>query len=100
MMARAPACWSSARPKAEGFIREFGLRVLEPASAHFAPKFRHTFTHFHLDIEPVYVEVAEPSQRGRERDDVRWYSPGSNEPLGLSAPAVKLIASLSEFSLT
>jgi A/G-specific adenine glycosylase len=84
----------------EGFIREFGLQTLERSPTHIAPVFRHTFTHFHLDIEPVYIEVAEPAQATRERDDVRWYSAGSNEPLGLSAPAVKLIASLSEFSLT
>jgi A/G-specific adenine glycosylase len=82
----------------EGFVREFGLQA--PEQSHTAPSFRHTFTHFHLDIEPVYIEVAEPAQAVRERDDVRWYAPGSNEPLGLSAPAVKLIASLTEFSLT
>ena len=85
---------------AEGFIVEFGLRSLQTSPAYIAPVFRHTFTHFHLDIEPVYIEVAEPAHSIRERDDVRWYSAGSNEPLGLSAPAVKLIASLSEFSLT
>ena len=83
---------------AEGFAQEFGLQTLQ--GSHCAPIFRHTFTHFHLDIEPVYIEVAEPAQAIRERDGVRWYAPGSNEPLGLSAPAVKLIASLSEFSLT
>jgi A/G-specific adenine glycosylase len=88
----------------EAFLGEFGLPT-SPISAadyptHIAPIFRHTFTHFHLDIEPVYIEVTEPPREIRERDDVRWYSQGSNEPLGLSAPAVKLIASLSEFSLT
>lgn len=91
-----------ARPpdtSAAAFIREFGLQPVESSPTHVAPVFRHTFTHFHLDIEPVYIAVAEPEPAVRERDDVRWHAPGSNEPLGLSAPAVKLIASLSEFSL-
>ena len=60
--------------------------------------FRHTFTHFHLDIEPVYVEVRQRAATIRDRDDVRWYRPSTNEPLGLSAPAVKLLASIEEFS--
>jgi A/G-specific adenine glycosylase len=77
-----------------------GLQISERSPTYIAPVFRHTFTHFHLDIEPVYIEVAEPEQTLRERDDIRWYTTGSNEPLGLSAPAVKLITSLSEFSLT
>ncbi len=85
---------------ADSFAREFDLRVPAGSATHIAPVFRHTFTHYHLDIEPVYIEVATPLQVIRERDDVRWYAPGDNEPLGLSAPAVKLIASLSEFSLT
>ncbi len=90
----------AADTSAEGFIREFGLQAAQSTPAHSAPAFRHTFTHFHLEIEPVYIEVAAAELAIRERDDVRWYAPGSNEPLGLSAPAVKLIASLSEFSLT
>lgn len=80
-------------------MKEFGLQVLEESPVYMAPVFRHTFTHFHLDIEPVYIEVMQPSRSVREGDDRRWYAAGSNEPLGLSAPAVKLIASLSEFSL-
>ena len=90
----------SADTEPEGIVREFGLTGSERSPAHIAPVFRHTFTHFHLDIEPVYIEVSEQISQVRERDDVRWYGPGSNEALGLSAPAVKLIASLSEFTLT
>ncbi len=90
----------SSDTSAEGFIREFGLQPVKTSPTYFAPVFRHTFTHFHLDIEPVYIEVEDPTPTVRERDDVRWHAPASNQPLGLSAPAVKLIASLSEFSLT
>lgn len=84
----------------DAFVREFGLPAVPEGAVRYAPTFRHTFTHFHLDIEPVYLQVSEPPHSVRERDDVRWHTPGGNEPLGLSAPAVKLIDSLSEFSLT
>ena len=67
---------------------------------HAAPAFRHTFTHFHLDIEPVYVEMAEPVRMVADRADLHWHVPGGNEALGLSVPAVKLLASLEEFALT
>jgi A/G-specific adenine glycosylase len=83
----------------EDFLQEFGFPPLPPYRARTAPGFRHTFTHFHLDIEPVYVEVDGPPGAVRDTDDVRWYRSGSNDALGLSAPAVKLIASLSEFTL-
>lgn len=62
-----------------------------------APTFRHTFTHFHLDIEPVYIEIEEAFAELREGDD-GWFLPsaiaGSNAPIGLSAPAVKLLGML------
>ncbi len=89
-----------ANTSVEGFIREFNLQPVPALLTYTAPVFRHTFTHFHLDIEPVYIQVAAPAATVRERDDVRWHATGSNEPLGLSAPAVKLIASLSEFPPT
>ena len=83
---------------AEGFLREFGLQAA--GRSRTAPTFRHTFTHFHLDIEPVYIQVDGPTAQLRDTDDVRWHRPGSNDALGLSAPAVKLIDSLKEFTLT
>ena len=84
---------------AEDVFRELGLQDTEKSHTSHGATFRHTFTHFHLDIEPVYVEVAGPPRQIRDRDDARWYHPGGNETLGLSAPAVKLLASLVEFSL-
>ncbi|MCB1683687.1 MAG: A/G-specific adenine glycosylase, partial [Pseudomonadales bacterium] len=65
-----------------------------------APTFRHTFTHFHLDIEPVYVEVPGPPAACRDADHLRWYARGSNEAIGLSAPAVKLLATLKSAAST
>ncbi len=88
----------SSGTSADGFLREFGLQAA--GKSRKAPAFRHTFTHFHLDIEPVYIQIEGPSDQLRDTADVRWHHPGSNDVLGLSAPAVKLIASLKEFTLT
>jgi len=71
-----------------------------PLKKHVAPVFRHTFSHFHLDIEPVYLEIDQPSHSVREATRWRWHSPGENESFGLSAPAVRLLSSLEEYILT
>ncbi|MGE0624208.1 MAG: A/G-specific adenine glycosylase [Pseudomonadales bacterium] len=84
---------------AEGFLGEMGLQGIQPKRIDHGQPFRHTFTHFHLDIEPLYIEVEAPPALVRDRHDVRWHAPGTNEALGLSAPAVKLLAALEEFAL-
>ncbi len=80
------------------FLQELGLRAEDLSRQHIAPTFRHTFTHFHLHIEPVYLVLEhspavladDASQRWLHPDEVR----GGNQRLGLSAPAVRLLASL------
>ena len=66
--------------------------------------FRHTFSHFHLDIHPIYVEVDRKSEDG-DRSDWKncqkkeknlnldllsavkyWYDPTSPEQIGLAQP--------------
>jgi A/G-specific adenine glycosylase len=82
-------------------VKELGFLKESLLEEHVAPVFRHTFTHFHLDIEPVYATI--DHQADTVRDSAtgwRWHLPGSNEAFGLSAPAVKLLASLDEFALT
>ena len=71
-----------------------GFDSVDLLSERIAPAFRHTFTHFHLDIHPVYLRVNGPPQSLRDRDDLRWHAPGSGEPIGLSAAAQRLLSSL------
>ncbi len=85
---------------AEALLAEFDLRPDDARGIRSAPVFRHTFTHYHLDIEPVYIELSTRSAAVADRDDIRWYLPGGNEALGLSAPAVKLLATIGEFALS
>ncbi len=53
--------------------------------------FRHTFSHYHLDIVPLEVAV-DPA--GTHDSDGRWVDPQSPGKLGLAAPVKKLLAGL------
>lgn len=50
--------------------------------------FRHTFSHYHLNIHPLFVPLARHPQAVSE--SALWYHPGMGDPVGLSAP-VKLL---------
>ncbi|WP_295804146.1 A/G-specific adenine glycosylase [uncultured Microbulbifer sp.] len=63
------------------------------------PPMRHTFTHFHLDIHPVWIQLpARPSQVAEGSSG--WYKlrqldrPRSAQDLGLPAPIAKLVKQL------
>ncbi len=80
--------------------RELALPLNAIIDEHYAPEFRHTFTHYHLDIEPVYARLAKQPDSVMDVEGWRWHQPGNNEAFGLSVPAVKLLESLAEFALT
>jgi A/G-specific adenine glycosylase len=84
----------------ELMAKELALRPDAICDEHHAPEFRHSFTHYHLDIEPVYARLSEQPDSVMDTDGWRWHQPGNNEAFGLSVPAVKLLESLTEFALT
>ena len=66
----------------------------EPAaSLHHGTAFRHTFSHFHLDVSPVHIRVAGLGRHVLEDQRLAWYKPGQRA-LGLAAPVKKLIDAL------
>ncbi len=79
---------------------EVGIHCDSVTESRIAPRFRHTFTHFHLDIEPYYLCLDGEPALIAEGERWQWYRPGHNRPLGLSAPAVKLLATLDQFELS
>lgn len=48
--------------------------------------FRHTFSHYHLDIYPVVIEVDKAPLRVMEDDKQIWYNVSKPEPVGLPKP--------------
>jgi A/G-specific adenine glycosylase len=78
----------------ETLCRELGIPPGARAETRAGDTFRHTFTHFHLDIEPVFVRLTGTTPGVADREDLCWYDPAAEDAraLGLSAPAVKLLA--------
>ena len=77
---------------------ELGLDTAHLATSRTGEPFRHTFTHYHLDIEPVYATIDVEPAMVAEGNAAQWVQPkllnASNSPIGLSAVAVKLLATL------
>lgn len=54
--------------------------------------FRHTFSHFHLDIQPVLVECQEASSEEiHDYSEQKWYDLTQEESVGLAASTQKLL---------
>ena len=69
-------------------LGELGLRLQLQQQRGLAP-LRHTFSHFHLDINPEHCAVTETPGNVADADTLCWYSGGQR--LGLAAPVKKLI---------
>jgi A/G-specific adenine glycosylase len=69
--------------------QKFGWRV---AGVEAAPEFRHTFTHFHLDIVPLRISLGSDADSVAVSDGLAWRRPGVELDLGVAAPIRKLLA--------
>ncbi|WP_047046179.1 A/G-specific adenine glycosylase [Vibrio mexicanus] len=56
--------------------------------------FRHTFSHYHLDITPILVEVSKQPNMIMEASSGLWYNLSQPEEIGLAAPVKQLLESL------
>jgi A/G-specific adenine glycosylase len=86
-----------ANTTASALCGEFQIPEADVETRRLGPGFRHTFTHFHLDIEPVYLTLSRHVASVADGANVCWYATGADgnrPPLGLAAPAVRLLASV------
>tara|TARA_R100000687_G_scaffold38290_1_gene31215 strand:- start:62829 stop:63893 length:1065 start_codon:yes stop_codon:yes gene_type:complete len=65
-------------------LGQFTRLTLEP--------FRHTFSHFHLDIQPVILQLEQPSSSQVNEKQQIWYDLLKQPNVGLAAPTKKLLA--------
>ncbi len=72
-----------------GFLDEAGIDAGLVDRVHAAEAFRHGFTHYDLDVEPVYVRLKARPAQVRERPG-RWIDPEDHR-LGLSTVAARLV---------
>lgn len=60
-------------------------------------KFRHTFSHFHLDIEAIIVDCTElPAKEISDNNALQWYDLHTNASVGLAASTQKLIKQIQQ----
>ena len=57
--------------------------------------YRHTFSHYHLDISPVLVQLATTPQ-GVGEAAAHWFNPHQPSALGLAAPVKKLLEKIAQ----
>ena len=72
-----------------GFLAQAGIAQDLVDRVHAADVFRHGFTHFDLDVEPVYVRLKSRPAQVREGAG-RWIRPEDHR-LGLSTVAARLV---------
>lgn len=58
------------------------------------PSFRHTFSHFHLDISPLMIKIDSKGTIINDNSQQLWYHLGKGENVGLAASSKTLLAQL------
>ena len=56
--------------------------------------FRHTFSHYHLDIQPVKITLASATDSVMAADQWLWYNRRAPAAVGLAAPVASLLADI------
>lgn len=72
-------------------IDHIRLTYGEPKGHKTLSQFRHTFSHYHLDISPVLIEIPKQSLSVMESGKQLWYNPQQPQKLGLATPVKKLL---------
>lgn len=73
------------------------LLGLNDYSVKFLVPFRHTFSHFHLDIQPILLLLNNQEQRNTIHENQSlWYDLSNPPALGLAAPTQQLFSTLRE----
>jgi A/G-specific adenine glycosylase len=71
---------------------ELGLHITQQQ---LLTEFRHTFSHFHLLIQPIQATVSKVNHTIHETQSSIWFSPINPPRIGLASPIKKLLAKLS-----
>lgn len=82
-------------PELEGSVEDWVQQQFQQtAPSHSWPVMRHTFSHYHLDIQPIAVQLSKESPQIMEGGQQLWYNSAHPEQIGLAAPVKKLIDAL------
>jgi A/G-specific adenine glycosylase len=79
---------------AEAWCRD---RLLaDPAASEPLTPFRHTFSHYHLDITPIVVRLQAVGEAVAEGGQRLWYRAAAPPRIGLAAPVARLLGTLAD----
>lgn len=78
------------------FMADHGLTMVEEIALQ---PFRHSFTHYHLDITPMQVRVDTPNASTVAEASARWVLPQSPPPIGFTRPVTRIFEALYSNSL-
>ena len=67
---------------------------IEPIAVAAQSGFRHTFSHYHLDITPIIVELGTTPHAVMEAPRQLWYNLSQPPQIGLAAPVASLLGTL------
>ncbi len=71
----------------------------EVAECHQSDSFRHTFSHYHLEIHPTLIQLNKANAGIRSDDQVGWFNSEQLNQIGLAAPVKKLLQHLNSSPL-
>ncbi len=60
------------------------------------PQRRHTFSHFHLDIQPIRARIKNPNRRVMDGDEWVWYNLRQPDNRGLAAPIARILREMAD----
>ncbi|MGI1679643.1 MAG: A/G-specific adenine glycosylase [Cellvibrionaceae bacterium] len=69
----------------------YSAQDIQSATLETWDTYRHTFSHYHLDITPVLIPLAKHPHQIMADDRCIWYNTESPQQVGLAAPVKKLL---------
>ena len=93
-----PSLWGppekSINTKVSEFVAPLGLTARNIENQESGSTISHTFSHFRLLIEPVYIYLKKKTQIRVDRTQYRWHSQDLESELGLSVVTKKLLTTI------
>ncbi len=86
-----PECDAETRDVNTWIMEHFGFKV---TNINFGEQLKHTFSHFDLNITPVYAKVIDSRVAIRDGAKFQWLQPSTNINLGLAQPVRQLLENL------
>lgn len=82
-------------PQLGNLVSESNKQAMDIEQAIVMDPIRHTFSHFHLDIQPIKLTINPDKLTVGNSDEWLWYPLNQSIEIGLAAPVKKLLSQIS-----